>query len=235
MNLHLPHEQIAAFCRKWNVTEFALFGSVLRDDFGPESDVDVLVTFASPELTPSLFEHVDMQDELEVIFGRKVDVVNRKGVERSMNRFRRQAVLGSARTIYPDHGAEPDEQTASAEPLDRDPGLLYDMLESARLAQEFILGVPLDAFAHNRMSVSAASKVLGDMGRAAGKVSADMREQRPEVDWMEMAEFADRLLREYWAVNPHEVWTAAHSAAAVVPVLESLIPLNEDENKEQTP
>ncbi len=100
MKLSLPYEQIAEFCRKWNVSEFALFGSVLRDDFRPDSDVDVLVTFASPELAPSLFEHVDMQDELEQIFGRRVDLLSKKGVERSENRFRKKAILESAQVVY---------------------------------------------------------------------------------------------------------------------------------------
>jgi predicted nucleotidyltransferase len=100
MKLSLPYDQIAAFCRKWNVTEFALFGSVLRDDFRPDSDVDVLVTFAAPELAPSLFEHVDMEDELQQIFGRSVDVVSKKAVERSENPFRRKSILDSARVVY---------------------------------------------------------------------------------------------------------------------------------------
>jgi hypothetical protein len=100
MKLKLPQDKIAEFCRKWNVSEFALFGSVLRDDFRPDSDVDVLLTFVSPELTPSLFEHVDMQDELQSIFGRRVDLLSRKGVERSENRFRKKAILDSARVVY---------------------------------------------------------------------------------------------------------------------------------------
>ena len=100
MKLSLPYEQIAEFCRKWNVSEFALFGSVLRDDFRPDSDVDVLVTFAAPELAPSLFEHVDMEDELQQIFGRSVDVVSKKAVERSENPFRRKSILDSARVVY---------------------------------------------------------------------------------------------------------------------------------------
>lgn len=100
MKVSLPYEQIAEFCRKWHVSEFALFGSVLRDDFRPDSDVDVLVTFSSAELAPSLFDHVDMQDELEEIFGRRVDLLSRKGVERSENRFRRKAILESAQVVY---------------------------------------------------------------------------------------------------------------------------------------
>jgi predicted nucleotidyltransferase len=97
---NLPHEKIAEFCRKWNVSEFALFGSVLRDDFRPDSDVDVLVSFPSYEATPSLFDHVDMQDELAEIFGRPVDLVSKKGVEESENRFWKKAILESARVVY---------------------------------------------------------------------------------------------------------------------------------------
>ena len=97
--IELPSERIVDFCRRWHVVELALFGSVLRDDFGPESDVDVLVTF-DPENTPSLFDHVEMQDELAEIFGRPVDLVSRRGVEQSENPFWKRAILGSARVLY---------------------------------------------------------------------------------------------------------------------------------------
>jgi hypothetical protein len=100
VKLSLPHEQIAEFCRKWHVSEFALFGSVLRDDFRPDSDVDVLVSFPSYEATPSLFEHVEMQDELVEIFGRPVDLLTRGGVEDSTNPIRKRAILETARVVY---------------------------------------------------------------------------------------------------------------------------------------
>ena len=100
MKLNLPHEKIAAFCRRWNVSEFALFGSVLRDDFRPDSDVDVLVSFPSYEATPTLFDHVDMQDELVEIFGRPVDLLAKAGVEDSRNPIRKRAILDSARVVY---------------------------------------------------------------------------------------------------------------------------------------
>jgi predicted nucleotidyltransferase len=100
MKLSLPYEQIAEFCRKWNVSEFALFGSVLRDDFRSDSDVDVLVSFPSYDATPSLFDHVEMQDELVEIFGRPVDLLTRGGVEDSRNPIRKQAILATARVVY---------------------------------------------------------------------------------------------------------------------------------------
>ncbi|WP_420127300.1 nucleotidyltransferase family protein [Longimicrobium sp.] len=100
MKLSLPYEQIVEFCRKWNVSEFALFGSVLRDDFRVDSDVDVLVSFPSYEATPSLFDHVEMQDELVEMFGRPVDLLTRGGVEGSRNPIRKRAILESARVVY---------------------------------------------------------------------------------------------------------------------------------------
>lgn len=99
MKLSLPYEQIAEFCRKWRVTEFALFGSVLRDDFRPDSDVDVLVTWA-PDARISLFDYTPMKEELEEIFGRKVDLISKRGVEQSSNWIRRKAILESARVVY---------------------------------------------------------------------------------------------------------------------------------------
>ena len=101
MNAHIdmPRDEITAFCKRWQVTELALFGSVLRDDFGPDSDVDVLVRF-DPEARRTLFDMARMQDELSRMLGRKVDLIERAGVEQSRNYIRRKAILQSAETIY---------------------------------------------------------------------------------------------------------------------------------------
>ncbi len=76
-----------------------MFGSVLRDDFRPGSDIDVLVAFA-PEARWSLFDMVEMQEALERIVGRKIDLVEREAVERSENYIRRNRILGSLLPIY---------------------------------------------------------------------------------------------------------------------------------------
>ncbi len=101
MNANIPidREAIAAFCCKWKISELALFGSVLREDFRPDSDVDVLVTF-QPDAGWSLFDHVQMQDELSETFGRTVDLVTRRSVEASENWIRRNAILSSAESLY---------------------------------------------------------------------------------------------------------------------------------------
>ncbi len=97
--IHIDQARLAAFCRRWNVSRFSLFGSVLRDDFRPDSDVDVLVTF-SPAARPTLFDLVSMQTELESMFGRPVDLAERDSVERSPNDIRRKAILNTGRVLY---------------------------------------------------------------------------------------------------------------------------------------
>jgi uncharacterized protein len=99
MQIPIDQETITAFCRRWHVAELAVFGSVLRDDFDAESDVDVLVSFL-PDATPTLFDMVRMQRELEAILGREVDLVSRRGIEESRNPLRKREILNSAEVIY---------------------------------------------------------------------------------------------------------------------------------------
>ena len=99
VHIDLPKEKIAEFCKKWEIREFALFGSVLREDFKPDSDIDVLVTF-SEEADHSLFDLVHMENELKEILGRDVDMISRRGIESSRNYIRRNAILSSRKSIY---------------------------------------------------------------------------------------------------------------------------------------
>ena len=98
-NISLPQNKIADFCQRWKINEFALFGSVLRNDFGPDSDLDVLVTFAQ-EADWSLFDHVRMQEELNQLLNRKIDLLSRRAVEQSHNEPRRREILTTAQVIY---------------------------------------------------------------------------------------------------------------------------------------
>lgn len=95
----IPYDKVEAFCRKWKITEFALFGSVLRDDFRPDSDVDVLVRFA-PDHRWTLFDLADMEDELQAIFGRPVDLTDWEGIEQSPNYIRRRLILSTLEPVY---------------------------------------------------------------------------------------------------------------------------------------
>lgn len=95
----IPADKISDFCRRWKVTELALFGSALRREFGPDSDVDLLISFA-PEARWSLFDLVVMERELEAMLGREVDLVERTAVEQAENYIRRRSILSSMEVIY---------------------------------------------------------------------------------------------------------------------------------------
>ncbi len=94
--IDVPLDKIRAFCRKWKITEFSLFGSVLRSDFRPDSDVDVMVSFEE-NAEWDLFDLVDMIEELSVLFGRKVDLVEKGAVR---NPFRRHSIMAGKEVLY---------------------------------------------------------------------------------------------------------------------------------------
>ena len=87
---------MADLCRRWKITELAVFGSAIRADFGPHSDVDILVTF-QPGAGWSLLDLMTLQQELSARFGRRVDVVEKAALR---NPYRRAAILESKRTLY---------------------------------------------------------------------------------------------------------------------------------------
>ena len=98
-NLDVDAEAITAFCRRWGVAELGVFGSVLREDFRPDSDVDVLIQpMAGTHLT--MFDLVEMAAELKAIFGRPVDLGTRRSVESDVNRLRRSSILESFKVLY---------------------------------------------------------------------------------------------------------------------------------------
>lgn len=98
-DIELPIHKIEAFCHKWQVDEFALFGSVLRDDFRPDSDIDVMVNF-NANARPTFGGLDRMENELKFIFNREIDLITRKGIESSRNYIRRENILSSAQVIY---------------------------------------------------------------------------------------------------------------------------------------
>lgn len=92
----IPRKKIAEFCKRWSINEFSVFGSVLREDFRPDSDIDVLLSI-NPKAHIGLFELAQMQIELEDMFKRPVDLVEKEGLR---NPYRRSEILNTSRVIY---------------------------------------------------------------------------------------------------------------------------------------
>lgn len=94
--LPIDEKKIADFCRRWKINEFSFFGSVLREDFRPDSDVDILVSF-DPQAKWSLWDLAEMKEELEKIFGRSVDLVEKEALR---NPFRRHSIMSTREVFY---------------------------------------------------------------------------------------------------------------------------------------
>ena len=97
--IDLNTDALREFCRNWKIQELSVFGSILRDDFGPDSDVDFLVEH-SDDAEWDLFDEMNMKDELEAIVGRPVDVVDRYAIENCSNRFIKKQILSTAEPVY---------------------------------------------------------------------------------------------------------------------------------------
>jgi predicted nucleotidyltransferase len=97
----LPMVEIGKFCERWKIQELAVFGSVLRADFDSESDVDVIVAF-DDDAEWSLLDHIRMQQELQVLLQRDVDLVTKRAVEKSQNWVRRKEILSTASVVFPE-------------------------------------------------------------------------------------------------------------------------------------
>jgi len=95
-SINIPREKIEDFCRRWKIKEMSVFGSALREDFGPDSDIDFLVTFLE-QARWSLFDWVEMIDELKKLTGREIDLVEKESIR---NPFRRRSILASMEVIY---------------------------------------------------------------------------------------------------------------------------------------
>ena len=97
--VRIPRKKLTEFCLRWKISELSLFGSVLREDFRPGSDIDILVSF-NPKANIGLFDLVRMENELKNIFGRKVDLVERRAIEKSENYIRRKNILSKTKVVY---------------------------------------------------------------------------------------------------------------------------------------
>ncbi|KAB3547615.1 MAG: DUF86 domain-containing protein [ANME-2 cluster archaeon] len=205
--IDLPEEEIAKFCKKWGVLEFSFFGSVLTDDFHPDSDIDVLVTFEE-DSKHTLFDLVHMQDELKQIFGREVDLLTRRGVEQSRNYIRRKSILSSL------------EQSIS-----RDMAHLLDILLAAKDARDFTAGIDEAAFLSDRKCQCAVTYCLEVIGEAVKRLSDESQRKYPDIPWSAMARVRDLHILADDKVNLNEVWdTVQDDAPVLISGLERIVP-----------
>lgn len=205
--LNVNLDAIAQFCQKWQIAEFALFGSVLRDDFRPDSDIDVLIVF-QPSRNFGLSDRLEMQTEIEALFNRAVDLTQKELLK---NPFSRKEILRTHRIIYPFEKAEPITITIANPAMQdnvRNNAALLDMVQAAQEIQEDILNLSsYEDFLDNRLIQRAVERNLGIIGEAARRLTEEFRAQHSEIDWSGLIGLRNVIAHQYDRVNQREIWS----------------------------
>ncbi|MCA1666129.1 MAG: DUF86 domain-containing protein [Thermomicrobia bacterium] len=220
-------KQIAAFCRAHHIRWLALFGSVLRDDFRNESDVDVLYALESGYRITSMGDLLAIEDTLSALMrGRKVDFISVQNLKWRI----RNRVFAEAEPLYGD----PPEEVVHARELRslhgdrvvRDENLyIGDMLDNAREAQEIVNGKTRDDYDTNRMLQLSVLHLVQTIGEAATKVSRQTRALHPGIPWSDVIGMRNVLVHRYVDVDDEVVWkTVTDDLASLIVELERMLP-----------
>ena len=208
--------QFAKFCERYCVMELGVFGSVLRDDFRPESDVDFLVMF-EPGNSLSWVEWGQAVDDLTALVGRSVDLTRKNGV---VNPFSRSEILSTVRVIYPFKNSDVLEivkVNKMAQENVRNSAALLDMVESIEAALRFSSGATFADYECNELLRRAMERQLEILGEAANRVSSEFQQSHSEIDWRNVVGLRNRIIHEYDRVDDATIWRI------VVDVLPSLL------------
>jgi uncharacterized protein with HEPN domain/predicted nucleotidyltransferase len=206
--LQISQSEIAAFCHRWKIAELALFGSVLRDDFRVDSDIDVLFSMMTgAHLT--LYDRTTAQKELEGVLGRTVDLAQK---EYLTNPFSRQEILRTHRILYP-ISADNFIEIVAAEPMTQDPvrnnAALLDMAEAIKRIKRFIAGATYSDYLDNELLRSGVERQLEILGEAANRLTAEFQAAHPDVDWRNTVGLRNVIIHQYDRVDDSEVWRIA--------------------------
>jgi len=163
-HIPVPEDRIRLFCVKWKVRNFRFYGSIMRDDFRPDSDIDVMVEFSSDAHT-TFFDMSSMQDELETLFSRKVDLADRRSVDQSQNYIRRKGML------------------SGKPPVLRQMSYLLDMLLWARSIEKITGNHPPGLIDEDKIAFHALSFNVFQLAVSAGRVDGATREKVPGIPW----------------------------------------------------
>ena len=203
--LHVSLTDLEAYCQRWQIIEFALFGSVLRDDFRPDSDVDVLVRFA-PNHHRMLFDIVQAKEDLEKLFGREVDLTQKDNLA---NPFSRAEILETHRIIYPFERANFIEIVPANKPMQdnaRNNAALLDMAQAIQEIQEDTAGLTCEDYLNNRLVRRAVERNCEIIGEAVRRITPEFRAAYPEVNWGGAVGLRNILIHQYDRVDAAEIW-----------------------------
>lgn len=203
--LHVSLADVEAYCQRWKIVEFSLFGSVLRDDFRPDSDVDVLIVF-EPSYCYTLSAWLDMQEEIERLIGRKVDLTQKKLLK---NPYSRAEILETHRIIYPFERATFIEIAPANKTMQdnvRNNAALLDMAQAIQEIQEDTAGLTYEDYLNNRLVRRAVERNCEIIGEAVRRITPEFRAAHPEVNWGGAVGLRNILIHQYDRIDDAEIW-----------------------------
>jgi uncharacterized protein len=210
LQVAFDYKRIERFCQKWKIIELAIFGSAVRSDFKEGSDVDVLVKFAQDAHT-SLYDLVEMEEELSSIIGREVDLVCREGIERSPNQIRREAILGSAEVVYAAWFCLPE----------------WHALCRSRckpVHSRFIAGKTYAEFEADEECQFAVIRAVEVISEAANRVSLEFQSNHADIPWRNVIGMRNRVIHGYDDITLSVIWeTASIDLPDLIRLIETIV------------
>ncbi len=199
--LQLPLEAIRAYCNPRPIRRLSLFGSALREDFKPESDIDLLVEYA-PGAGISYLDIVQQQMDLSKMIGRPVDLLT----PQSLSPYFRQEVIDSAEPLYDVEGISISRRQPVPAKPDKDRARLLHMLEAAEDALNISGGYTRADIENNKMLELALVKAVEIIGEAARNVSAETRALSPQIEWDKIVGMRHKLVHDYFRISYDVLW-----------------------------
>jgi len=196
---------VGQVCQRWQIDELGLFGSVLRDDFGADSDVDVLVT-CDRDRRLSFEDWLAIKAELEHLFGRPVDLTERPLVQ---NPFTKAEIERTYQVLYPLGRAnltQAVEVDRSMTDEARIGAALLDMVGAMEDIQDFLAGRTYDDYAANQMMQRAIERSLEILGEAANRLPKSFQAAHAEIDWGRVVGLRNVIIHRYDEVEDEQVW-----------------------------
>ena len=197
----LPLEAIRAYCNQRPIRRLSLFGSALREDFQPESDIDLLVEYA-PEADMDGLDIVQHQMDLSEMIGRPVDL----GTPQTLSPYIRQEVIESAEPLYDVDGIYPSRSKPMPKKPDKDRLRLLHMRDAAEKARRYGAGRARADIEDDEILESALVREVEVIGEAANHVSKETRALAPDIDWGDIVGMRNNLVHAYWKVNYDVLW-----------------------------
>ncbi len=197
----LPLEAIRAYCEQRPIKRLSLFGSALRTDFGPDSDIDMLIEYA-PEAKIDAYAILRQQADLCNLIGRPVDL----GTPQSLSPYIRDEVIESAEPLYDVDGIQPSRRKPMPKKPDKDRLRLLDMRDAAEKARRYAAGRTRADIEDDEILGSALVREVVVIGEAANHVSEETRALAPDIDWGDIVGMRNNLVHAYWKINYDVLW-----------------------------